>query len=210
MDVGVRFRVASGSELVVRTVVKQAKFRSGDLQTWADLLAPQVPYNMILGIDWSCRELVFWDFGRRPLKVQRDKGELELPVVANLTTTGLGKTPACKQDTFEVDKQQINEARRLMVEDVERLGRDDAAALVRPAPKRYKNFKTRKKLVPIKNILKELQGKQEEEEVRPSEEAALALCLVPATQTGEKGTGLNTRQIASLELEYFKYLHITR
>ena len=89
----------------------------------------------------------------------------------NLTTTDQGKAPTYKDDSFAVDKPQADEARRLVVEDVETLGRDDAAALVKPAPKRYKNFKTRRRLVPIKMILKELQEKQEKEEVRPSRAA---------------------------------------
>lgn len=49
LDIGVRFRVAPGSELVVRTVAWKAHFRSGDLKTWADPLVAQIPYNMILG-----------------------------------------------------------------------------------------------------------------------------------------------------------------
>lgn len=53
-DVGLQCRVASGSELVVRTDVRKAKFRSGDLETWDDLLAAQSPYNIILGTDWLC------------------------------------------------------------------------------------------------------------------------------------------------------------
>ena len=84
---------------------------------------------------------------------------------------------------------------------MERLGRDDAAALVRRAPKRYKNFKTRKKLVPIKKILKELQEQHDREGVRPCGETALALCLVPPTQPGENGTERSMRQAASLALE---------
>ena len=87
-----------------------------------------------------------------------------------------------------------------------RLGKGDAAALVRPEPKRYKNFKPRKKLVPIKRILNELQGKQEKGQARPSGEAALALCLVLPTQPGENGTGWNRQQTASLASDDFKYL----
>lgn len=117
MCVGVRFQVASGSELVVRTVVKQARFRY--LETWADLLVALLPYNMILGTDWLCRELVVWDFGRHRLIAQGDKGGLELPVVENVTVTDLRKTPACKNDFVEVVKQLADDARRLMVEDVE-------------------------------------------------------------------------------------------
>ena len=163
MDSRLRVRVASASELVVRTVVRQANFRSGDLETSADFPLARIPYNMVLRTDSLCPELVGWDFGDRRLMVHGDKRGLELPVVENVTTTDLGKPPAYRDESFEVHRHQADEGRRLMVEDVERLGRGDAAALVRPAPKRYKNFKTRTKLVPIKNMLEELQGKLERE-----------------------------------------------
>ena len=142
--------------------------------------------------------------------VHGDKGGLELPVVENRTTTDLGKVPANKDDSFEIDKHQADESRRIRVEDVERLRRDDAAALVRPAPKRYKNFKTRKKLVPITKVLKELQEEEDKEEVRPSGEAALAFGLVLPPQPGENGTGWNMRQTISLALEDFKDLQRIR
>ena len=73
-DVGVRFWVASGSELVGRTVVKQAKFRSGDLETWADLLVAQIPYNMLFETEWLCRELVLWDFDAVRLRCKETRG----------------------------------------------------------------------------------------------------------------------------------------
>ena len=156
MDVGARLRVASGSKLVVRSVGRKAKFRSGDLETWADLLVVPLPCQIFLGTNWLCRKLVVWDFGHCRLKVQGDNVEMELPVVESLTATDPEKALPHKDDSFNVNRQQADEPRRLLVEDVERLGRDDAAALVRPAPKRYKNFRTRKKLVPIK-IVKAIQ-----------------------------------------------------
>ena len=71
MNARVRFHVAIGSELVVRTVVRKAKFRSGDLETWADLLVAQIPDQRILGRDRLCRESVVWDFGHCRLSARR-------------------------------------------------------------------------------------------------------------------------------------------
>lgn len=89
---------------------------------------------------------------------------------------------------------------------MERLRRDDAAALVRPTPKRYKNFRTRKKLVRIKQTLKDTQETHANQQVRPPNEDALALCLVPTTQPGENGSGWVAGQSASLALENLKDL----
>lgn len=42
-----------------------------------------------------------------------------------------------------------------MVQDIERLGRDRAAATLRPVRKRYKNVRTRKSSVAAKKIFKD-------------------------------------------------------
>lgn len=67
-----------------------------------------------------------------------------------------------KEETFEDEKQQADEARRLMVEDVERLDREGAAAMVRPVPKRYKNFKARKEAGAYQNYFEGLAGQTAE------------------------------------------------
>lgn len=121
--------------------------------------------------------------------VQGDKGGLELPVVEDPTTADHRNAAPYKDDSFEVDKHQAHEAGILLIEEVERLWRSDGAAVVTPAPKRYKSFKSRRTLVPVKAILKALQETQEQEEVRPRKKAALTVCMVPTTQVGDNGTG---------------------
>ena len=81
---------------------------------------------------------------------------------------------------------------------------------MRPAPKRYKNFRARNELVPIKNILKEPHEKHENEVALPLKETALALCLLPTTQPGENATGWIKRQSASVALEKSEELQRVR
>lgn len=99
VDVGVRRRVASGSELVVRTIVRKAKFRSGDLETCADLLMAQIPYKSILGTDGLCRESLVWDSGQRRLIAQGDRGDLDLPVVEGPAAVEQTKAKSEKGDS---------------------------------------------------------------------------------------------------------------
>lgn len=94
-----------------------------------------------------------------------DRGDLELPVVESSTGNGQPKARSHNSGSFEDDKQRAEEARRLMLEDVERPGREGAAVMVRSAPRRYKNFKTRTRLLHIEKILKDLQGSQEKDEL---------------------------------------------
>ena len=179
LDEEIRFRVATGAELRVEEAAMGLEFTIGQKRSWADLLVANVPYQMILGAEWLQREGVVWDFARRQLLIQDSGGRHVLPVIAH-STAGYAP-PALKKATELVieDRKRAEEARRLMIEDIQRLDVGAAGALVRPAPKRYKNFKNRGKLVPIKQILKEIRRKQESEPDVGSERAH-TLALVPA------------------------------
>ena len=175
----VHFKVATGAELQVVEAVMGLEFRVGNKRSWADFLVASVPYQMILGAEWLQREGVVWDFGQQQLVIHGREGRCVLPVIAS---TAAGYAPAPRKEIEEIrkeDKLKADEARRLMVEDIQRLDAEAAGALVRPAPKRYKGFRNRGKLVPIKVLLKELRQKQEIE--RDGEiEQVCALRLVPA------------------------------
>ena len=158
LDEEVRFRVASGEEMVVTKVVKHLAFRVSGVESWADFLLATIPYKLILGSDWLDRESVVWDFGKQHLLVHRKKGKHVLPVVASSTTTTNGSAEIEKEDKDAKEKRLADEARRLMMEEIQQLNAPDADAMVRPAPKRYKNFKNRSKRIPIKQLVKELQN----------------------------------------------------
>ena len=119
MDVEVKTWVAPGGELVPRTVGQKAKIRSGDVQTWADLLVAQLPYNVILGPGCLYEALVVWDFAHHRLMTQGENGGVELPVAQNPTTSDTQKALPHKNGSFEVDAHQADDARRLMVEDLD-------------------------------------------------------------------------------------------
>ncbi|CDJ47112.1 hypothetical protein EBH_0070750 [Eimeria brunetti] len=66
---------------------------------------------------------------------------------------------------LEGDRKAASEAHQQMASAVRRMGAERAAALVRPAPKRYKNFRNRGKLIPIKQLLKTLHQKEQDAKV---------------------------------------------
>ena len=102
--------VAFGGELVVRTGVRKAKFRSSDLETWEDRLGAQSPSKILLGTDWLCRESVVRDLGERALIVQGDRRDLELPLVESPAASDQTKAHCHKVKIFEDDSQQADEA----------------------------------------------------------------------------------------------------
>lgn len=68
--------------------------------------------------------------------VQGDSGGIELPVIESPTPRDHAHNRPQPEESLKIDKQQADEARRLVGEDMERLGRDKASAMVKPAPKR--------------------------------------------------------------------------
>lgn len=84
-------------------------------------------------------ESIICDFGHRRLVMQGDRRGLELPVVES-TTHENAKIQPQRDEALKLDKRQADKGRRLMIEDVERVGRDNAAAMVRPAPKRTRTL----------------------------------------------------------------------
>ncbi|CDJ47787.1 OSJNBa0042F21.10 protein, related [Eimeria brunetti] len=66
---------------------------------------------------------------------------------------------------LEGDRKAATEAHQQMASAVRRMGAERAAALVRPAPRKYKNFRNRGKLIPIKQLLKKLHQKEQDGKV---------------------------------------------
>lgn len=186
------FQVASGHEIVVRSVVKQAAFSVGSLSTLADLLVAHTPYEMVLGTDWLRREAIVWDFGQCRILRAHGGRMVELPAKAR---EGLGKqvsNPEQAKDRQNEERQLAEEAREQMQKGIEALGEDAAAALVRPAPKRYKNYKKRGALVPIKRLLEDLKL-QAKGEVKIKENIPLmGMQLVPADPFVGRGAEPNS------------------
>ena len=162
LDNVIKFKVASGDELLVEKVVKAAKFVAGPLHTSVDLLVAKIPYSIILGTDWLQQESLVWDFKSHNL-IKCHKGKrLLLPVEVQR-----GNVLESEERVYEVpedtqDKQLANEARERMEEDVKLMKTEEATKFVRPTPKRYKRYKRLHKMVPIKRLLKELTQRQAE------------------------------------------------
>lgn len=161
LDVGVKFQVASGEDLFVYKVAKAVELLTGGLRTWVDLLVTGIPYEIILGMDWLVKESIVCDFGSQRISAKVRGQSRSLPVKCQRSLTEDERCEESK-DILKQDRNEAAEARVRMVEDVNKLSGDDAAALVRPAPKRYKNFKKKKKMVPIKQLLRDLKVKGDE------------------------------------------------
>ena len=135
--------VASGQGMEVDQEIPRLKFCVSSFYTSARFLVAPVPYPIILGSDWLQGLGAVWDFGSGRLYVRKKNYEFELELVTIATT----------EWTNRLTPLQIDEERRhALMESVTPL-RAQAASLVRKQPKRYKNFKTKPKCVPIKELI---------------------------------------------------------
>ena len=148
--------VTAGHEgLVVEWYVPQMKIQIGEWTSVADFLVAETTYQVILGTDWLRREEVFWNFASHEFAAVRDGKTVRLPLRAPGGERGEKERRLQTKEVIMKESREAEEARKRMVEDLEGLDADAAAAMVRPAPKRYKGFKNKRKRVPIKEILKQ-------------------------------------------------------
>lgn len=162
LDEPMSFVVATGEELRVHQVVKQAELIIGDLVTRVDLLIASTPYSIVLGTDWLKKEAVIWDFIKGQL-VKIDNGR---KIIISVDMKGASRKEALGVDEEQAketaDKRLAEEAREQMEKEVEQLEPAVAEAFVRPAPKKYKKYKRLHKMVPIKKLLEELNRANEQ------------------------------------------------
>ena len=146
--------VASGGTITVKGKPPGVKFKVGKFYTMAEMLVAPVPYSVILGADWLHRRRAIWDFGKGKLTVFHGEWRFNIPVL-EVTTEDLCSRLATAE--MDEERQQACAAHAQLLDTVNRLG-PQAAALVRKQQKRYKNFRTKNKRVPVKEILASLQG----------------------------------------------------
>ena len=184
LDEEVGFKVASGEQMLVTKIIKDQVFTISNHEFQADLLLGTIPYEMILGSDWLKREGVVWDFGSQSLRIANEVTVRVLPVTAGAANSERAGAKMGEKEKLEVEKQLAEEARKLMMEDIERLDPPDIGAMVRPPAKRYKNFKNRAKKIPIKQLLKTLQQQKEGDLTNANQ--AMMLVAVPIPDTPER------------------------
>ncbi|KAL8442273.1 hypothetical protein Emed_007349 [Eimeria media] len=141
--------VASGQQLEVPALIPKVSFKVGNFGTSGRFLVAPVPYPIILGLDWLCSLSAVVDLGHGRVTVFRGSGCFNLSVVkvtADDLQERLGQT---ESDTV---REEGKAAHADLLDSVNQLG-PQASALVRKQPKRYKNFKSKAKRVPIDELV---------------------------------------------------------
>ncbi|CDJ50932.1 OSJNBa0061C08.12 protein, related [Eimeria brunetti] len=139
--------------------------RVGTLQSDHDFLVAQAPHKMIRGGDWLWKLNVFWDFKECTLCIKEHKNIHRLLREDYNQGNTSRATEDSKQLMLEGDRKAATDAHQQMASAVRRMGAERAVALIRPAPKRYKDFRNRGKLIPIRQLLKTVRQKEQDGKV---------------------------------------------
>ncbi|CDJ49092.1 hypothetical protein EBH_0023980 [Eimeria brunetti] len=151
------FKIANGEVLHIdRTVTRLHMICGGECFT-RDFLVGPIPYDVVLRLDWLINHQVAWYFQSDKLRTYVSGRRCDLPVLckgdgppADTPTTGRqAKTPA--DCTYDVLPQQVS-----------RISAEEAAALLRPPPKRYKSRHRKDARVQIKDLLRKARTDTEE------------------------------------------------
>ena len=163
-DEPIHLLVGNAQSMTVQEELSKLVFRIGSFYTAAKFLVAPVPFPIILGADWLQRSGAICDFGNGKLVVSKKGSRFELPLV-----------PISPEDLkSKLNNPLIDDARRQargahdqLVKSVTQMG-PGAAALVRKQPKRYKNFKTKVKRVPIKELMELAKQNSEDPQADPA------------------------------------------
>ena len=125
----------------------------------ANLIVAPVPQSIILGLDWLKGLLPKWNFDKSEIVVEKGKYVYRIPMMDLRVKTVMEGAKSANVDEARV---QGREAHEQLASTVQQLG-PQAAALIRKQAKRYKNFKTKAKRIPIKEIVRDSREKKEKE-----------------------------------------------
>ena len=107
------------------------------------------------------RQQVVWHFTERVLSVEKRGVKYKIRCEA---VRGPSTETGRKSSEKENEREQVEEAHQHMITDIEKMGREEAEALVRPSPKKFKNFKNKGKRIPIKELIKKILEQQQDGE----------------------------------------------
>jgi len=146
-----RFVLGSGGCMPVETYVPDLTIIAGELTSTENFIVAGIPYPMILGRRWMIREKLEWQFEEDVPSFWKGGRRIMLPT--ELINSKEIMTSTEKQK-LENDRHLTKVAHRQLLAELERMPANEAGALVRRSPKRYKNFKNASKRVQIKHILR--------------------------------------------------------
>ncbi|KAL8441241.1 hypothetical protein Emed_007593 [Eimeria media] len=137
LDEPTRMILGNGKAMDLQEIVKELRCRAGELHFKINAVIAPIPFNVILGQPFLTKERLWWGFAPLNLTGWRGGKKLDLPLKAANRNEPV-EQEAGKMASREIIKQAHNN----FLDQVHKMPPEEAKGLVRPSPKRYKNFKT--------------------------------------------------------------------
>ena len=154
LKVPLLFSVANGASIKVYDIVQNVQMELEKGTFTGDFLVAPVPYDALIGMDWLKQHKATWDIHRGLLTLYGQemglKQGVQIPVKSQLLN---GPPVEVKEGAADVVRDPADEAHQAIVQELQRLTPEEAAALVRPSPKRAKGWKNMKKKINIRNLI---------------------------------------------------------
>ncbi|CDJ47364.1 OSJNBa0079C19.6 protein, related, partial [Eimeria brunetti] len=168
--------VANGAQLRIDRVVKGLTMRCGVTRLSGDFLVGPVPSDLVVGLDWLTQHRVAWYFQSDKLRTYVNGQWCDLPVVrAKDVNQQNGGTQGVRQRT------PAEQAYDALARQIAGMTREEATALLRPPPKRYKTpTKGRRKAVVAALVQ---QATESAAWVRHPFQGLYAMLALPAVET---------------------------
>ncbi|KAL8441947.1 hypothetical protein Emag_006777 [Eimeria magna] len=131
--------LGNGEEMEMKEMTKDLKCKAGELYFKLNAVLAPIPFELILGHPFLHKERLLWGFGPGKLTGWRGGRRLVLPISEERPS---GKITSPEREKLWKDREEIKAAHELLERALKDRSREEAEAMVRPSPKRYKNFKT--------------------------------------------------------------------
>ena len=153
LKVPLEFSVANGASMRVFEIVPNVQLELEQGTFTGDFLVAPVPYDALIGMDWLKQHKAIWDIGRGLLTLYNPGRDfhrgIQVPVKSQLLN---GPQIEIKDEANHVAKDPAEEAHEAIVQELQRLSPEEAAALVRPSPKRTKGWKNLKRKINVRHL----------------------------------------------------------
>ncbi|KAL8445313.1 hypothetical protein Emed_005713 [Eimeria media] len=131
--------LGNGDKMPLTKMVTDLRCKAGELHFKLNAVVAPIPFDMILGQPFLHKERLLWGFGPTKLTGWRGGRRLLLPVTEEHSKAA---PTTAENEKWWKDREEIKAAHELLEKALKAKSKKEAEAMVRPSPKRYKNFKT--------------------------------------------------------------------
>ncbi|KAL8443314.1 hypothetical protein Emag_005945 [Eimeria magna] len=139
MESPTRMLLGNGEEMEMNEMTEELRCKAGELYFKLKAILAPISFDLILGQPFLHKERLLWGFGPGKLTGWRGGRRLVLPISEEKPNV---KTMLPEREKLWKDREEIKTAHEQLERVLRDRSREEAEAMVRPSPKRYKNFKT--------------------------------------------------------------------